>query len=134
MTNRMATQRNVSRRKSAECTGLRIATTRIDAATAIVPTTKKTRKGMLAVSASMYFPCHRPHPRFQRPLPRQRERAAEGRVRAVRHDTSLHAPADLLLSFDLARLAFIRRKARVFRPVVPVLELLHVEVEVVAIV
>src|SRR5437879_8566016 len=98
-----ATQMNDRRRKSAEWTGFRIATTRIEDATAIVPTAKKTRKGMLEVRSIFCLLTSDP--------------------------SSSSAPDQLLSALDLFGSAFLGQ-SRVHRPVVPVLELLHVEVEI----
>src|SRR5258706_10923537 len=102
-----ATQMNDNSRKSAEWTGFRIATTRIEDATAIVPTAKKRRKGMLEVRSIFCLLPSAP--------------------------TSSSAPDHLLTTLDLFWSAFFRQSG-VDRPVVPVLELLHVEVEIVAVV
>src|ERR1051325_4855253 len=107
-----ATQRNVSNRNSAECTGLRMEMTRMDEATATVPMMRKMTKAGVMRSLRVV--------------------ECAGRAGALTaaawppHSTSLRSP------FDLRKVA--SRQFRRLRPLFPILELLHVEVEVVAVV
>src|SRR5437763_1517779 len=129
MTKSTATQRKVSRRNSAECTGLRIEITRIDAATATVPMMKKTRRATFMGGLPPSRSCV-PRPASCVQMPRTDD---AGR-RTQDAGPSLRPSRDLFRAAGDFRCGVPFRQSRVTRPVVPVLELLHVEVEIVAVV
>src|ERR1041385_2790851 len=116
-----ATQRNVSRRKSAECTGLRIEMTRIDDATATVPTMRKMRKTGVIAETSANAEC------------RMQNAECRGAPLLILHSAFCIQHSSLRSSLDPRHVVPVRQLRRL-RAVLPILELLHIEVEIVAVV